>query len=56
MDIKILVFYSLGSVESFINRVNTHLSGKLPEGRVMDEMSYLGSLQASDSELCTVVS
>lgn len=33
-----------------MNRVNTHLPGKLPEGRVMDEMSSWDPFQASDSD------
>lgn len=55
MDINALVFFPLGSVVSFMNRVNTHLPGKLPEGRVMDEMSSLDPFQASDSD-CIVAS
>lgn len=50
MDINILVSFPLGSVVCLMNRVNTHLPGKLPEGRVMDEMSSLDPFQAFDSD------
>lgn len=50
MDINTLVSFPLGSVVCLMNRVNTHLPGKLPEGRVMDEMSSLDPFQASDSD------
>lgn len=46
--------FFLRSVASFKNRINTHLPGKLPGGRVMDWVSYLDSFQPSDSELSTV--
>lgn len=50
MDINTLVSFPLGSVVCLMNRVNTYLPGKLPEGRVMDEMSSLDPFQAFDSD------
>lgn len=50
MDINALVFFPLGSVVCLMNRVNTHLPGKLPEGRMMDTLSSLDPFQTSDSD------